>query len=95
MNITKYLKNKYKIITIIFSVWVFFLSDHELFFVFKNYQMQNQLLEQKEQLKIQIQEQEQELVRINTDIDYLEWYARKKYYFKKNNEVIFIDTQHP
>jgi cell division protein FtsB len=95
MNLTKYLKNKYKIITIIFLIWVLFLSDHDLFFVFKNCQMQDQLIHQKERLKLQIQEQEQELLRINTDIDYLEKYARKKYYFKKNNEVIFIDPHHP
>ena len=95
MNLSIYLKNKYRIITALFLVWVFFLSDHDLFFVYKNYQLYQNLLRQKESIKQKITEQEHILHLMNTDIIYLEKYAREKYFFKKSNEVIFLDSLYP
>jgi len=86
-------KNKYTVITSIFIVWVLFISDHDLFFIFRSCQVHYQLINQKELLQVKILEQEEELKKINSDMDYLENYARRKYYFKKNNEVIFLDAK--
>ena len=87
-----YLNNKYVIVLFLFLIWFLFVSDHDLFFVFKSCRIEQELQVQKIALAQQIIQQEQELWRLQNDTAYLEKYARERYYFKQPNEVIFIDS---
>jgi cell division protein DivIC len=83
-------KNKYIIASLIFVVWVGFIdSDHNFF---RHQQLKNDIHDRLN-LKIYYEEQieynKNIALKLETDIDFVEKFAREEYGFKKDDEVVY------
>lgn len=84
------LKNKYVIATIIFVVYVFFLSENNLRVVGKVRSEVKELTEQEELLKAEIHQDSVNILQLSNNIDAIEEYGREQYYMKANNEDVYV-----
>ncbi len=92
--IQKLLKNKYWVILIIFAVWMFLFDSNS---VFTHYELNKELKavnQEKEFLKETINKEKKEYNRLKKYPSEMERLAREKYFFKRENEDVFIiETQ--
>jgi len=89
-KIFKILKNKYIIASIAFIVWVGFIdSDHN---IFRQIRLKKDLIEMNK-LKVyyeaEIEKNKTLANRLETDIQFVEKFAREEYGMKKDNEVVY------
>lgn len=85
------LKNKFFITFIVFSGYLIFLDDNDIFYILKQKETLNQLKEQNKAMKIKLEHTRSELMKIE-DLDYLEAFARQEKFFKRKDEDIFVIT---
>ncbi|HRR51990.1 MAG TPA: septum formation initiator family protein [Bacteroidales bacterium] len=83
-------KYKYILVLIIFLVFIIFLDNNNLIKLRKYRKELNTAKEQNEFYKQKIKEDSLEIQKLKRDKEQLELYARKTYFFKKDNETIFL-----
>lgn len=85
----KYVGNSYVLIAIFFVVWMLFLDDYS----YLNHRILNkeinELQSNKEYYQNEIRKDEVDIKRLKNP-DYIEKYAREKYFMKRENEDIYI-----
>ena len=86
-------KNRYPIVLFLFAFWMLFLCDYDIFFLVKSYKKSRALNCEYLVLTKLIEDYEQELKQLQSK-EYIERYARERYFFKKKNEIIFFDSLH-
>ncbi len=89
-HISKY---KYSISLTVFSLWVLFFDGNSALFMYKQYNELKDLKAQEEFLANEINEMQQQKEDLFSDDDKLERYARENYFFKKDNEDVYIIVQ--
>jgi cell division protein FtsB len=90
-HIPSWLKNKYLLTAVGFSVWILFFDNRD--FITSHFRERGELqkLEQsKKYYEQQIAATKQELEHLKTDPAVLEKYAREKYLMKRDNEDLFV-----
>jgi len=83
-------KYKYILVLIIFLDFIIFLDNNNLIKLRKYRKELNTAKEQNEYYKQKIKEDSLEIQKLKRDKEQLELYARKTYFFKKDNETIFL-----
>ncbi|PCJ67571.1 MAG: septum formation inhibitor [Bacteroidetes bacterium] len=84
--------NKYKFVItlVVFAVWMLFFDGNSALFINKQYNELLDLRVQERFLKKEINEMNQQKIDLFSDNDKLERYAREHYYFKKDNEDVYV-----
>lgn len=91
MNALNYItKYKYVISLSVFSVWMLFFDGNSALFMYKQYNELKDLKAQEEFLAEEIAEMNKQKEDLFSDEDKLERYARENYFFKKDNEDVFV-----
>ena len=97
MKIIEILKKNYFLLisTFLFVYIVFNLLDGErgLFSYFDKKQIQNQLIQKKNNLTAELNDVEKKILLLseNLDLDYLEILYREKFFYGKPNEKIYLN----
>jgi cell division protein FtsB len=90
-HIPSWLKNKYIVTVLVFSVWLLFFDDRDIITTHFKYNRELRQLEQSRDYYLQqIEATKKELEGLKQDPAMLEKYAREKYWMKKDNEDLFI-----
>jgi len=90
-NIPSWLKNKYFLTTLVFSVWLLFFDDRDIITTHFKYRNELKQLEQSRDYYLQqIDTTKKELDGLKQSPEMLEKFAREKYLMKKDNEELFI-----
>lgn len=96
MKIVEILKKNYFILisTFFFIYIVFNLLDGErgLFSYFEKKEIQNQLIQKKNNLTVKLNDVEKKILLLteNIDLDYLEILYREKFFYGKQNEEVYL-----
>ena len=89
-NIIKYVKNKYLLTLVVFTVWILLFDSNNLIDRFSQIKSLNQLEKDKEYYQERIEEDSKKLNELETDKENLEKFAREQYLMKKEDEEIFV-----
>ena len=89
-HIPPWLKSKYLIACVCFSVWMVFFDPKDILSDLERREKLNDLQTSELHLKQQITDARQELELLKNDAQSIEKYAREKYLMKKDNEDLFI-----
>ena len=90
-HIPSWLKNKYIVTVLVFSVWLLFFDDRDIITTHFKYNRELRQLEQSRDYYLQqIEATKKELDDFKQNPAMLEKYAREKYWMKKDNEDLFI-----
>ena len=90
-HLPSWLKNKYLLTALGFTVWLFFFDDRDLITThFKHRRELHNLEKSRDYYLEQIHITGKELDQLKSDPATLEKYAREKYWMKKENEDLFI-----
>ena len=89
-------KNYFLLIGTFFFVYIAFnLLDGErgLFSYFEKKEIQNQLIQKKNNLTAELNDVEEKILLLteNIDLDYLEILYREKFFYGKPNEIVYLD----
>ena len=89
-------KNYFLLISTFFFVYVAFnLLDGErgLFSYFEKKEIQNQLIQKKNNLTAELNDVEEKILLLteNIDLDYLEILYREKFFYGKPNEIVYLN----
>ena len=89
-------KNYFLLISTFFFVYIVFnLLDGErgLFSYFEKKEIQNQLIQKKNNLTTKLNDVEKKILLLteNIDLDYLEILYREKFFYGKPNETVYLD----
>ncbi|SCY96835.1 FtsB family cell division protein [Flavobacterium caeni] len=85
----KFLSNKYVWVLLFFCVWMLFLDNYSYF----DHRVLNQQIDELEDNKKYYQDEirrDKQSIKMLKDSDYVEKYAREKYYMKKDSEDVYI-----
>ncbi len=82
--------NKYSISIVLFLVWVVFFDSNSAVFMYKQYNELKDLKKQEAFLAQEIEEMTKQKEELFSNDDMLEQYARENYFFKKDNEDVFV-----
>lgn len=85
----KILKNKYVIASLLFIAWMTFFDNNDLFRHLRHQRILNELNRDKRELTVRIDEVKRQMTELQSH-DLLEKFAREQYYFKKENEEVFV-----
>ena len=97
MRIVEILKKNYFLLisTFLFIYIVFNLLDGErgLFSYFEKKEIQNQLIQKKNNLTTKLNDAEKKILLLteNIDLDYLEILYREKFFYGKSNEKVYLN----
>ena len=97
LNDSKFLRiisNKYVVALLIFCVWVTFFDKNNLIRWAK---VNLNISEQRREIKYyqkEIEATDEKLNELSSNLDSLEKFAREQYYFKEEDEVVFIVQEH-
>ncbi|MCM1530981.1 MAG: septum formation initiator family protein [Bacteroides sp.] len=80
----------YVIVTVLFLLWIFFLSPNTVQNQVRTKRELRDLRRRKEFYQKEIERNEQTIQRFKTDLDFVETYGRETYLMKKDNEDIFL-----
>ena len=86
----RFIVHKYPITLSLFLVWVLFFDGNSAIFIYKQYNELKNLKLQEAFLSNEIAEMKEQKENLFSDDDKLETYARENYYFKKDDEDIFV-----
>lgn len=89
-KIIHFLRNKYILTLIIFTVWILLFDSNNLVDRFAQMKTLKQLEKDKEYYMKRIEEDSRKLNELETDKENLEKFAREQYLMKKENEEIFV-----
>lgn len=81
---------KYPVTIVFFIVWMLFFDSNSVVFMYKQYKELQGLTAQEEFLKTEIDEMKEQKEELFSSDEKLEKYAREHYYFKKDNEDIYV-----
>ena len=89
-------KNYFLLISTFFFVYIAFnLLDGErgLFSYFEKKEIQNQLIQKKNNLTAELNDVEEKILLLteNIDLDYLEILYKEKFFYGKPNEIVYLD----
>ena len=82
--------NKYSISIVLFLVWVVFFDSNSAVFMYKQYNELKDLKKQEAFLAQEIEEMTKQKEELFSNDDMLEQYARENYFFKKDNEDVYV-----
>lgn len=85
-----WLRNKYIVASAIFLVWTCFINDIDLLYVLKSYRELQSMRAQYTELKKANLEAAKDLHLLTTNDATREKFARETYYFKYDNEDVFV-----
>jgi cell division protein DivIC len=89
-----WLKNKYFLTTLVFTIWLLFFDDRDIITTHFKYRNELKQLEQSRNYFLQqIDTTKEELEGLKQSPVKLEKYAREKYLMKKDNEDLFISPE--
>ena len=91
-------KNYFLLVSTFFLIYIVFnLLDGErgLFSYFEKKEIQNQLIQKKNNLIAQLNDVEKKIILLsdNIDLDYLEILYREKFFYGKPNEKVYLNRQ--
>ena len=86
----RFIVHKYPITLSLFLVWILFFDGNSAIFIYKQYNELKNLKLQEAFLSDEIAEMKEQKNNLFSDDDKLEIYARENYYFKKDDEDIFV-----
>lgn len=89
-HIPNWLKNKYSITVIVFTVWMLFFDSNDAFMLYKLNSELNQIQSEKEYFEQRIETTRADLNNLMNDNAKLEKFAREKYLMKNADEDIFV-----
>ena len=90
MIFKKYFNNKYFYTGLAFVVWMIFFDQENFVEQYQLTRTLNDLESKKEFYQEEIASNEQKINLLETDAEYIEKFAREKYYMKKENEDVFV-----
>ncbi len=91
LHIPSWLKNKYLLTAIGFSVWILFIDDRDLITThFRHLRELKKLEASRKYYEEQIAVTRAELEKLKSDPAVVEKYAREKYLMKRDNEDLFL-----
>jgi cell division protein FtsB len=73
----------------LFLIYVFFTGSKSVLKLYTLHQQKNELATERDRLKLENEQLEEEIKKLQTDKRYIEEVARKRYNFKKENEVVY------
>ena len=82
--------NKYLLLLIGFGVYITFFDDHNLINRWQTQRKIRELQKEHDYYQNEIKDNKEKIKRLQTDIDYLEKFARENYHMKSKDEDIFI-----
>ncbi len=82
--------NKYTISIVLFLVWVVFFDSNSAMFMYKQYNELKDLKKQEAFLAQEIIDMTKQKEELFSNDAMLEQYARENYFFKKDNEDVFV-----
>lgn len=94
-KIPAFITNKYFIATAAVLVWILFFDTNNLIFQFRLHRQYRNLQKEKQYLSQEIARDSISILNLKTDPDYLERFARERYFMKRENEVIYIVPEKP
>ncbi len=94
-HIPSWLKNKYLLAGVFFTVWMLFFDNKDILSLLELRKKQNGLETSQAHLKKLITEAGKEQFLLKTNVQGIEKYAREKYMMKKDNEDLFIVKSNP
>jgi|TARA_B110000305_G_scaffold126314_1_gene141528 hypothetical protein len=86
-----FLKNKFVITFSVFFIYLIFIDDNDIFYIFSQKKVLKELKIQNKEMKDNLKVTKFELKKIS-ELDNLEAYAREKKFFKRQDEDIFVIT---
>jgi cell division protein DivIC len=90
LKIWPWLKNKYVLTILVFTVWMFFFDQNNVVDRLKMSAEIRQLEADREYYLEEIRKDSTRLHELTTDRDNLEKYAREQFLMKKENEDVFV-----
>ena len=90
MIFKKFFNNKYFYTGLAFVVWMIFFDQENFVEQYQLTRTLNDLESKKEFYQEEIASNEQKINLLETDAEYIEKFAREKYYMKKENEDVFV-----
>lgn len=90
MIFKKYFHNKYFYTGLAFVVWMIFFDQENFVEQYHLTKTLNDLESKKEFYQEEIVSNEQKINLLETDAEYIEKFAREKYYMKKQDEDVFV-----
>ncbi len=81
---------KYSITIGVFTVWMLFFDGNSALFMYKQYNELKDLKLQEEFLSEEIAQMNIQKKKLFSDDDKLEKYAREQFFFKKDDEDVFV-----
>lgn len=73
-----------------FAIWMFFLDENNVFAQYRLYQQWSKIESEKNFYKQEMEKAQAQYFAITNDKNYLETFAREKYFMKKDNEDLYI-----
>ncbi len=89
-SIVNLLLNKYVLSITLFLVWISFFDRNDIFTQWDRKQELNKLQESAAYYENGIAETQKNLMNLNNNPEMLEKFARENYYFKRQNEEVFL-----
>ena len=87
----KFITNyKYLITIVLFALWMLFFDANSILFMNSQSNELEDLKMQEDFLKEEIVEMKRQKLELFSDLDKLERFAREKYFFKKDNEDVYV-----
>lgn len=80
----------YILVTLLFLVWIFFLSPNTVSDQIRTHRELKELKRLKSFYQKEIEKNEQMIQKFESDLDFIETYGRETYLMKKDNEDIFL-----
>lgn len=90
-KIPSFVKNKYFVTSLAFTIYFLFLDDLDIITIINQKRKLSKLQDQRDLLADDLKETKNTLKRLK-NINYLEAYARSQKFFKKDDEEIFVIT---
>lgn len=91
MKSLSYIKEyKYTISLVVFSVWMLFFDGNSALFMYKQYNELKDLKTQERFLSLDITDMTRQKEELFSDDNKLEQYARENFFFKKENEDVYV-----
>ena len=81
---------KYVITAAVFALWMLFFDGNSARFIYKQFNELKDLKVQEEFLAKEMVEMKKQKEELFSDENKLEKYAREQYFFKKDNEDVFV-----
>jgi actin-related protein len=88
-TVLKFIKNKFLVTIVVFSIYALFLDDWDIFHLIKQNQKLTELMNQKIETKQKLVIAKTSLAKLKTPSG-IETFAREEKFFKKNDEDIFV-----